>query len=269
MVSELPGIETYVAQGAIVVATDYEGLGTPGVHPFLVGESEGRGVLDAARAARQFPGANASNRVAVYGYSQGGHAALFAGELAASYAPELDVVGVAAGAPIAELKTLLPLASNVPPLVGYPVMGVFGYEAAYPEVDPASVLTPSAVAEGRRLVESVCEEAVLKAFDRPTDQTIAAKPEATPPWPALLEANSAGRVRIPAPILLVQGEADTVVFPVFTDELAQRLCAAGDTVAVEKFAGAGHVAGEPASAASVATWIAARFANQPAPASCR
>ena len=41
-----------VDAGYVVAATDYEGLGTPGVHPYLVGESEGRSVLDAARAAR-------------------------------------------------------------------------------------------------------------------------------------------------------------------------------------------------------------------------
>ena len=268
MVSELPGIDAYVAAGTVVVATDYEGLGTPGVHPFLVGESEAHGVLDAARAAQQFPDANASNRVAIYGYSQGGHAALFAGQLAPTYAPDLDVVGVVAGAPIAELRTLLPLASGVPALVGYPVMGVFGYEAAYPEVDPASVLTPAAVEQGRQAVENKCEVEVLKIVDKPVSETIAANPESTPPWPALLEANSAGRVRTPAPILLVQGGKDTLVFPVFTDELVQRLCAVGDTVALEPFPEAGHVDGEPASAAAVAAWTAERFAGKPAPNSC-
>src|SRR5215218_2134361 len=69
-------------RGFVVAATDYEGLGTPGRHPYLVGGSEGRFVL---------------------GVSQGGHASLFAGELAATYAPELDLRGVVALAPGAEL----------------------------------------------------------------------------------------------------------------------------------------------------------------------
>ncbi|MGD0394661.1 MAG: lipase family protein, partial [Acidimicrobiales bacterium] len=63
----------------IVAATDYQGLGTPGIQPYLVGQSEAQGVLDAARAARNLEGPAASNTVVVLGYSQGGQAALFAG----------------------------------------------------------------------------------------------------------------------------------------------------------------------------------------------
>lgn len=74
-------------QGYVVVATDYPGLGTDGIHPYLIGESEGRAVLDSVRAARDFPNSGASNRFAVWGHSQGGHAALYTGELAARYAP--------------------------------------------------------------------------------------------------------------------------------------------------------------------------------------
>ena len=48
----IPMLQTFLDAGYVVAATDYEGLGTPGLHPLLVGESEGRGVLDAARAAR-------------------------------------------------------------------------------------------------------------------------------------------------------------------------------------------------------------------------
>ena len=73
--------------GYVVAATDYEGLGTEGVHPYLVGQSEGRGVLDAARAARDLRAAGAGKQVLVLGHSQGGQAALFAGELAARPRP--------------------------------------------------------------------------------------------------------------------------------------------------------------------------------------
>ena len=81
------------------------------MHPYLVGESEGRSVLDAARAAHGSDGATARRAsVLVFGHSQGGQSALFAGELAASYAPELDVLGVAAAAPAADVEHILPLA---------------------------------------------------------------------------------------------------------------------------------------------------------------
>ena len=96
----------------IVVATDYQGLGTPGIHPYLVGQSEAQGVLDAARAARNLEGPAASNTVVVIGYSQGGQAALFAGQIAESYAPELYLAGVVAIGPVTSVTELAPSAPD-------------------------------------------------------------------------------------------------------------------------------------------------------------
>ncbi len=63
-------------------------------------------MLDSVRAARNLPDSDTSGRFAVWGHSQGGHAALFAGELAALYAPELKLVGIAASAPATYLLEL-------------------------------------------------------------------------------------------------------------------------------------------------------------------
>ena len=93
--------------GYAIAATDYPGLGTPGPHPYLVGDSEARAVIDSVRAARSFPGLENSTRYAVWGHSQGGQAALFTGMIAKSYAPELQLVGVAAAAPATDLATLM------------------------------------------------------------------------------------------------------------------------------------------------------------------
>ena len=88
-----------VRQGYVVVAPDYPGLGSAGAHPYLVGQDTGRSVLDAVRATRAIPGAAAGGRFAVWGESQGGHASLWTGQLASRYAPDLQLVGVAAAAP--------------------------------------------------------------------------------------------------------------------------------------------------------------------------
>ena len=63
-------------------------------------------MLDSVRAARELPNTGASNRFAVWGHSQGGHAALYTGEVAARYAPDLKLVGVAAAAPATYLVEL-------------------------------------------------------------------------------------------------------------------------------------------------------------------
>jgi hypothetical protein len=108
--TELSLMGPFVDAGYLVVLSDYEGLGTPGRHPYLVGESEGRGVLDGALAARGLPDADAGDQLSIFGYSQGGHGALWAGQLAADWAPDYDLVGTVAGAPATELPT-----SSVPP----------------------------------------------------------------------------------------------------------------------------------------------------------
>ena len=110
------GGDDLLAAGYVVAASDYQGLGTPGPHPYLVGESEGMNALDSVRAARNLSEAGAGDDFVVWGHSQGGHAALFTAQLAASYAPELSLVGVAAGAPVPNLRDLF--AVNIETTVG-------------------------------------------------------------------------------------------------------------------------------------------------------
>lgn len=123
---QMRGLRELLARGYIVAATDYPGLGTIGPHPYLVGVSEGRAVLDSVRAARNFKNASASDRFAVWGHSQGGHAVLFAGELARNYAPELHLVGVAAAAPATELGHLLKM--DLPGITGK-ILGAYALKA--------------------------------------------------------------------------------------------------------------------------------------------
>ncbi|MEO8141905.1 MAG: lipase family protein, partial [Sphingomicrobium sp.] len=92
-----------VRSGNVVVAPDYPGLGSNGVHPYLVGVPTARSTLDAVRAARQIAGAATGSRFAVWGESQGGHAALWTGQEARRYAPDLQLVGIAAAAPPTDL----------------------------------------------------------------------------------------------------------------------------------------------------------------------
>jgi dipeptidyl aminopeptidase/acylaminoacyl peptidase len=92
----IPGLQALLDRGFAVVATDYPGLGTRGPHGYLVGEATGRAVLDGVRAAQAVSGAQAGDRLALWGHSQGGHASLWAAALQPRYAPELRLLGVAA-----------------------------------------------------------------------------------------------------------------------------------------------------------------------------
>jgi alpha-beta hydrolase superfamily lysophospholipase len=261
-------VKQLVDAGYVVAATDYEGLGTPGVHPYLVGESEGRSVLDAARAARLLKGSGAGDRVLVAGHSQGGQAALFAGELAKSYAPELDVLGVAAAAPAADVEHILPLAAGISGAAGYLAMGIQGFHAAYPEADPATVLSPDAAAKSQAATTQ-CAADVMRAFQGVSGPAVLARdPLSIPAIRKLLHENSAGNRPAGAPLLIVQGSADTTIPKVLTDAFDVKACAAGATVDYRVYEGATHTTVIVAAQDDVVQWLADRVAGKPAPTTC-
>ena len=106
-IDDIAGITDLIVEGVTVVATDYPGLGTAGVTPYLSGIGEAHAVLNSVRAIADVDVFQAGHHFALYGYSQGGHAALFAAALAKRYAPEHALVGVAVAAPATELGVLL------------------------------------------------------------------------------------------------------------------------------------------------------------------
>ncbi len=267
MVSRLPSIGKLVAQGYVVVATDYEGLGTPGTHPYLVGESEAHGVLDIARAAQHLPATHASSKTFVWGQSQGGQAALFAGEVAPTYAPDLDLLGVISGAPVTDAAAMFPAAATIPSTLGFAVMGMIGMAAAYPDADVSDVLTPAAL-EKAKIVDKKCYGAVLNAFKQPVDQVIARNPSEVPPFPEIFAADSPGSVPTTAPMLVYQGLSDDVVYKVFTDKYVQKACALGNTVEYKTFSGKDHYEENTAAEKDVLEWMQARLGGLPAPSTC-
>jgi alpha-beta hydrolase superfamily lysophospholipase len=265
--SRLPYVDAMVQAGYVVAATDYEGLGTPGLHPYLVGESEGRGVLDAARAARALDGAGAGKDLLVFGHSQGGHAALFAGELAAQYAPEERLLGVVAAAPAADLDVILPAAGAIKQAAGFVVMGAKGFQAAYPQADPAAVLSPDAVAKSG-IVDEKCAGAVVKAFAGTSTAVVAHNPQDVAPWADLIHASSAGNRPAGAPVLVVQGEADQLVLRPLSDGWVRKACAAGDVVDYRTYPGADHAGIISAARTDVLDWLATRVKGEAVANAC-
>ena len=92
------GIRTMVSEllkkDFVVVASDYEGHGTPGMHPWAESAAQGKNLLDAGRAAHNFVPSDASRKTFVTGFSIGGHAMSRANEIADVYAPDLEIMGI-------------------------------------------------------------------------------------------------------------------------------------------------------------------------------
>ena len=252
----------------MVAATDYEGLGTPGVHPYLVGESEGRSVLDAARAARGVKGTAAGKNVLVSGHSQGGQAALFAGELAASYAPELHVLGVSAEAPFApDLEKFLPIIGTIKPYNAFVAMIVEGFHAAYKKFDPAAVLTPDALAQASTVTQK-CFDDVFTALSSSPNLVLAHAPLGIPAMGTIVHTNSGGNRPSGAPVLVVQGTADEFVPQFVTDAFVKKVCTAGGTVDYRLYKGVTHLGVLDSAASDVASWFADRVRGATATSTC-
>ncbi|MFC7447437.1 lipase family protein [Rhodococcus daqingensis] len=96
----------YLRRGYAVVATDYIGLGSPGIHQYLAGRAEGHAAIDIVRAGRSLLPDLSPSWVSI-GHSQGGQAALFAGRMAGEYAPELDFRGTLSYAPESNVENLV------------------------------------------------------------------------------------------------------------------------------------------------------------------
>ncbi|MGD5929547.1 alpha/beta fold hydrolase, partial [Xanthomonas citri pv. citri] len=128
--------------------TDYEGLGTPSTHPYLIGVSQGRSVLDMVRGARKLD-RSLGKKVLIAGHSQGGHAALWAAALAGRWTPELDVRGTLALAPASHLgaqPAQLGAHAAPSPLSGLAALIVRGIDVSRPQLGVASLQTEQAQA---------------------------------------------------------------------------------------------------------------------------
>lgn len=259
--------------GWAMVATDYVGLGTAGPHPYLIGQGEGRSVLDAVRAAHQLADADLADETVVWGHSQGGHAALWAGMLAPTYAPELEIDGVAALAPASNLPGLVDTLESVTGGELFASYVVDAYTTAYPDVRYEDLVRPSARIIVREMAQRCLAEpgilvSVLTAlsFDKP----IWSGDPSSGPFLARLEENvPAGP--IPAPLLVGQGADDGLVSPSAQDAYVAARCADGYAVDYRTYAGRGHVPFvEPDSplVPDLLAWTRDRFAGAPAADTC-
>lgn len=271
-VAVIPGINEMLARGFVIVATDYPGLGTVGPHPYLVGISEGRAVLDSVRAARELRESRAGDRFVVWGHSQGGQAALFAGELAASYAPELKLLGVAAAAPATDLTELFndDLGELAGRILGAMVLDSWSqvFKAPMePYVDAAELPDLKAIGENcidlpHGIIDDLLDN---KALPR---RIMRVDPTNHEPWKSLAAENSPGKARAGAPLFIAQGMGDTTVDPQVTIAFVKRQCEAGETVKLAEYPGLTHLEIAKASAGAALAWMIERFEGKPAPSTC-
>lgn len=266
------GVEQLVARGWAVALTDYEGLGTEGVHTYVDRLAQGRAVLDAVRAAMRLPGAGLDRRhpVGLVGYSQGGGAVASAAELASTYGRGLRVVGTAAGAVPADLGRVAgQLDGSL--YAAFALFAIRGLAASY-DLDT----TPFVNAEGAERLEAVEQDCVTDLLDHAFVQgrTLTADGSTLTELLArdrlgrIVAEQRIGRTRPAAPVLVTHSRLDDVIPFGVGEQLVADWCARGATVRFSANLAPGHVGGVLPHLGRTGRWLAARFRGEPAPTTC-
>jgi pimeloyl-ACP methyl ester carboxylesterase len=282
-----PYLNSWLAAGYAIVAPDYEGLGTPGGHPYLHLDSQGRSLNYAVAAATEaFP--ELSNNYALVGHSQGGHAVLGAASLSAEN-PEINLVGAVAIAPITQVLAQSDILEGIYTNAGssdqervgaavadlaFSALIVHGIETAFADFD-ASVFYGDDGQDLQQSVETVClsdlttqlaasvppvllAQNSVASFIDPSiveDETVLAYFESVEP----------GARTLNAPTLLAQGLSDLTVFPDSTIALQSQLSAVSDTDVIpqlETYLGATHTGVLQASFNDAIAFVTSRFTAQ-------
>lgn len=259
----LPTVRDLVAHGYAVALTDYEGLGGDGVHPYLEPRTAGFNVIDAATAIRNlFP--NIAERWVALGNSQGGQAVWAAGEMVANDPAGLDLVGVAALSPAANLTPLAQRAAEgrlTPDQRAVMPIVIAGLERSDPGLRLRDLISEQVRAEGGAAFacHSVSAPDIdLQYSDRGDVQAL---------------RDALRRIALPqqppgAPMLVMNGLADNTIAAPWVAAAVQEACELGGRIQHVEVDGAGHGDLGGSSYRILYEWLHDRFAAAPAPSNC-
>ncbi|RJQ46372.1 MAG: hypothetical protein C4534_02780 [Gaiellales bacterium] len=268
-ISDMSWLGEMMQRGWVVTATDYAGLGTPGVERYLVGRDEARDVINSVRAARQLPETAAGSRYAVWSHSQGGHAALFTAAETETYAPELQLVAVAAAAPAAELPALFnqQYQSEAGWVIGPEVL--VSWPLVYRDLDIDDMVTSRGMDRYEELANDCLLEAGEEAMARNLlkEEFFKSNPMANASWYAAAVAETAPPVT-GRPVLIIQGLADEVILPDTTALYVQKSCQAGSDITTIWLGGIDHEKAASTGGPAAVFWLEDRFNGKPTSPSC-
>lgn len=259
-------IHQYGWRGFAVAITDYQGLGTPGDHAYMVARAAGHALLDIVRAAQRLTDAGLSKNapVALVGYSQGGHGASWGAQLAASYAPELNVKGAAAGGTPANLRQVADYNAGKSNF-GLVLAAGIGMDTAYPELDLESYLNDAGRA-GIEVLRASCDFSPY-ANHVITDYTTT-NPLTTSQWQTTLDAQNVGGIAPKLPVLLYHSTSDEIIPYSGASKLRQQWCGQGVNLSFWTYYLLQHAQTAAVASPSVTSWVADRLAGKPATSNC-
>jgi len=270
----MPALDEVIENGWVLVATDYIGLGTAGPHPYLIGEPAARSVLDAVRAVREMDDLSIGDQTVVWGHSQGGHTALWTGIVAPGYAPDVNVVGIAALAPASDVAAMIDELADSPIIALIGAFAITGYANIYPDVHFNDYVRPEArLFALRAATRCLSEPSALVSFAGalPFERSIFVDD----PIHGALETRLAENVpnaHINTPLLIAQGAVDTLVLPTVQTAYVNSRCNAGQSLEYRTYAAEDHlslVASDSPLIPDLLAWTQDRLDDVPQESGCR
>ncbi len=269
--TEQASLDVWLADGYAVVQTDYEGNGTPGIHPYFIAEASARDASDMVRAARQLD-PQIGTRWVVLGHSEGGTASLGTAAFAQAWTPELQLLGSIAYAPGSHMFSYLHDMQKATEPLGNDAFFFLMVQAAA-SVDPAidlkkifyPVFTDRLPQLQKRCIWELDRDfswqmiipAQLFRLDADTSEIA-----------RVFLANEPGGFSIHVPVYVMQGLTDQMVAPSMSEQLAGALCHGGANVSYATFANVDHFGVMKKAQPLAAPWIADLFAGRPVPSRC-
>ncbi|MBJ7472077.1 MAG: hypothetical protein JHD16_12285 [Solirubrobacteraceae bacterium] len=274
---ESPNLVAALQKGYAVLASDYAGYTNGSSPSYLAGKSQGQAVLDMIRAAKQLPPATVKNfpsgKNVIWGFSQGGQSAGWAGELAPTYYPELNLAGVAAGGVpgdfIASARYL-----NGAEGASFLLGGVIGLSTEYPQGIPFDDLANAAGQTARtQALASGCVFKLLNQYRNANISTYVKNNQSLeqllqiPSVRQTLEAQSLGTKKINTPVYQWHGQADEFLPLNQAYATKKAWCAKGTNVKFDLYPSE-HLTSLFQAAPSVMAWAADRFAGRSQAGNC-
>lgn len=293
----LPAMESFIKAGYVIVATDYQGLGGGGKHQYAVAATQARDVINAIRAAAIFNDAHAGNKALVYGWSQGGGAALAAAGLRdylttkGSARDGIEILGFVALAPF-DIAVSIPsgqlseadattyvqtlgneFSNNIFNFTHY-AQNLWGMVAAFPELKLDDIFTEEGAKISNEIFSRKCMHVASDTFNYTYGKNyktlLRSDIKNATAW---VEANKKGSVlpvKPMAPVIIYFGNHDVTVPPVMGKLYYEQMCKLGGNIARIQLPGDKDHFQTPASAEPLyVKWVADRFAGKPAENGCR
>lgn len=292
----LPAATDFIKQGYVLVATDYQGLGGGGKHQYAIAATQGRDLINSARAAGSMGLSGSSKKVAFYGWSQGGGSVIAAASSTAYIQRNntafdgMEVVGAVSMAPDA-LSGMIPKEAMTDPAAAsktwqsmitvfadnifnfsHFAMNVWAMDGVFPDLKMTDVFT----ADGAKTINAIqatkCMHAGADTYvfnvGASYKDMFSPQPTNLQAWMKAIVAGSTPNDKPVAPMLMFWGDKDTVMPPIQSEIYQKQKCAIGGNVQRVHLPGANHFT-TPGLAQPIFTqWIKDRFDGKPAPNGC-